>query len=220
MSWGRVDDGIVDHPKFRGLNDAGWSLWVRALAWSAKHRTEGHLPSAEVKRMGSTATVRELLRRKIWERRPDGSCQIHDFLKYNCDKDGNPPPAPAGRPRKAPDTPPSPELSAARARAGKLGGQSLWAKRRATAEEPPDPPAPGPTDDKPDGKSADPISKTDSNEPLDLPSNVAPFATPGSPDPRLPEKTKSKPDVAGMTNSGQFFGNLLTALGGPKGPVR
>ena len=148
MSWTKVCDTILDHPKFRDLDDKGWSLWVRALVWSNKHRTDGLLPATVVARLGGTrAVVRDLVHRRIWEPAPNRAYQIHDFLDYNLDQRGQRPP-------------PSPELRAVRAEAGRRGAQSRWHGRA-------------------DGTASQPRL-------ANLPSAVTPVVTPGYPSTRDP----------------------------------
>jgi hypothetical protein len=48
MSWIRLDDGYLEHPKFRRLMKIGGAnalhLWHGALAWCAQHLTDGVIP--------------------------------------------------------------------------------------------------------------------------------------------------------------------------------
>jgi hypothetical protein len=111
MAWVRIDDRIAEHPKFLTLNDAGWSLWARTLIYANRHRTEGVLDAIVVKRMGTGRTVRDLVRRHIWDPLPGGHYRIHDYLDYQPDAQGH-------LPRAA--------VSAARAAAGRKGAERRW----------------------------------------------------------------------------------------------
>jgi hypothetical protein len=181
MSWTRLDDGTADHPKFVSLNDAGWSLWIRALIWSSKHKTEGVLDPVVVDRLGGRRKViRDLVHRRLWDVRPGGAYQIHDFLDYNPDRHGTRPP-------------PSPELRAARAAAGKRGADSRWH---------------GNADSSGNGKSSPPPI---ANEP----SAMAPIATPGIPDPRIPEKKTPERPKSGWSKAGDLASALRGLLPDP-----
>lgn len=117
MTWLKLDDSILEHPKFAALSDQGWSLWVRALAWAGKYRTDGALPRNAVARLGTRSAIRELVAARLWDPCPGGAYQIHDFLDYNLDASGR----------------------AARRAAGQKGAGARWG-----AKSPPDDPPPGP----------------------------------------------------------------------------
>ena len=175
MSWSKLSDTILDHPKFRDLHDAGWSLFTRALVWSNKHRTEGHLPRTVVERLGKRAVVRELVARRIWELAGDGYA-IHDFLDYNLDKHGTKPP-------------PSPELRAARADAGRRGADRRWHGNG-------------------DGKRSHPADGK-------VPSAVAKLATPVFPSTRDPDKRRTRAASSTWTKAGALAEQLAATLEPP-----
>jgi len=86
MPWGRIDDGFYDHPK---LNDLGRyrlpcvGLYTLALSWSNRYLTDGHIPADQVKRLGGTPRLAEMLVRSgLWDRVADGY-RVHDFLDFN-----------------------------------------------------------------------------------------------------------------------------------------
>lgn len=91
MPWGRVDDTWYDHPKLDLLDDEHeWpdrlvAAGLDSLAWSWCNRflTDGHVPSATVRKLGATREIADMLVAiGRWEEAP-GGYQIHDFLVYN-----------------------------------------------------------------------------------------------------------------------------------------
>jgi len=185
MSWARLDDGILEHRKFVSLDDAGWSLFVRALVWSSKHRTEGVLDRIVVARLGARRqVVRDLVHRQIWDPLPGGAYQIHDFLDYNPDRHGTRPP-------------PSPELRAARAAAGKRGADVRW-----------------------HGRAKGNGDGNGSHAPLaNEPSAMAPVATPGIPDSRNPEKKLPGRGKSGWSNAADIAATIRGLLPDPETPA-
>jgi hypothetical protein len=115
MTWLKLDDSILEHPKFAALSDPGWSLWVRALAWAGKYRTDGALPRNAVARLGTRAAIRELVEARLWDPRPGGAYQILDFLDYNLVAHGR----------------------AARRAAGHKGAAARWGDTAAPDDAPP-----------------------------------------------------------------------------------
>jgi hypothetical protein len=111
MTWVKLDDNFGDHPKIASLAPRTFRLHVRALCFAARHLTDGYISARQAaelwqggagengdgmdtagRRQGHsnqhgsvTASVRELLAVKLWERQPDGldGYQIHDYLRYN-----------------------------------------------------------------------------------------------------------------------------------------
>lgn len=91
MPWARIDDGLYDHPK---LNDLGryrlpcMGLYLLALSWSNRYLTDGHIPVEQVKRLGGTPKLAEMLvRAGLWDQLAKGY-RIHDFLDYNDSAEG------------------------------------------------------------------------------------------------------------------------------------
>lgn len=87
MPWGRLDDGLYDHPKVdslpRGSRLACVGLHVLAISWSNRFLTDGVVPDERIRRFGGTpAHRRALLAVGMWEESP-GGIQIHDFAVYN-----------------------------------------------------------------------------------------------------------------------------------------
>ena len=107
MSWFRVDDDMLDHPKWiqalRDGGDAALHLWMRLGTWSSRHLTDGVIPPhvADVlpgPRGGKTRAraYRALADASLIHRQSDGSITLHDYLDFNPSRDS----VLAGRQRK------------------------------------------------------------------------------------------------------------------------
>lgn len=96
MTWVRVDDTAGDHPKLKRLSLPARWLWFSGLCYSARHLTDGHLSSAEVRDLAVVVAddwrrlVAELTTPQVKDKAPlwetngdDGGVVVHDFLVYN-----------------------------------------------------------------------------------------------------------------------------------------
>jgi hypothetical protein len=82
MSWFKVDDGFLTHPKVFGIKAGPLALWLRAGLWCAKELTDGVMSARAVKALeAKPAHIQELVERGLWEPYGDGF-RIHNFLKY------------------------------------------------------------------------------------------------------------------------------------------
>ena len=88
MAWFKVDDGLWAHPKFLGLSDRAFRLWVRAGAYSAQHLTDG-IVSADMLRILGAARKQcdELWTAGLWEKVADGGYRFHDWEHYQMSKE-------------------------------------------------------------------------------------------------------------------------------------
>lgn len=112
MSWVKLDDLVTEHPKFLGLTDRAKWVWVQALCWCSRQRTDGFMPAEAIPQIAprSTAsTTQELVKAGLWERR-NGGYQIHDFLDYQ------------------PSQADLEERQRQKSRAGQRGADSRWRK--------------------------------------------------------------------------------------------
>jgi hypothetical protein len=86
MPWGRIDDGLYDHPKLDALGRdrlACIGLHMLAISWSNRFLTDGFVPAERVRRLGGTARLAgRLVYAGLWERVGD-DFRIHDFLDFN-----------------------------------------------------------------------------------------------------------------------------------------
>jgi hypothetical protein len=89
MPWAKLDDGFYDDPKVRRAGLAASGLFCRALAYSARHLTDGYVDQQWIDEQ--TATLRPGERRQLvesligvglWERR-NGGYVARNYLKFN-----------------------------------------------------------------------------------------------------------------------------------------
>lgn len=95
MTWARLDDSIVDHPKVLETPLAALGLFALGLAYAARHLTDGRLSAAAVRQLarGDESLPAALVRSGLWEAersaetektgREPVAFRIHDFLDYN-----------------------------------------------------------------------------------------------------------------------------------------
>ena len=122
MPWLKMDDGFITHPKVLSVSAEAKLLWMWALGFCAKELTDGRLTQKQAVSVAGLAGVSdwkpaaaELIQARLWESDGDGY-HVHDYFDYN--------------PSKA-------EVEAdraARADAGRLGGQHTQAAKRAKRE--------------------------------------------------------------------------------------
>ena len=83
MSWMRIHDAALTHPKLTGLVSLThpFTLWIWGLSYCQTHLTDGFIPkravSAECRR-----AVEVLLDRRLWEHHELGY-KVHDYLDWN-----------------------------------------------------------------------------------------------------------------------------------------
>lgn len=86
MAWIRLDDQIAHHPKFNQVGPVASWLWVCCLGYAQKFLTDGFIPAASVRMVGTVTNtashVRKLVAANLLEV-VDGGYQIHDYLEYN-----------------------------------------------------------------------------------------------------------------------------------------
>lgn len=86
MSWVRIDDRAMSHPKLNRLSDKAFRLWVWGLAYAQQHLTDGWIPSDAPIPARLTRAVEELTGPGLWE--PiSGGVWIHDYLDWNDSRD-------------------------------------------------------------------------------------------------------------------------------------
>lgn len=88
MSWIRIDDGMTDHPKIEALSDPAFRVWHRAVAYCSKNSTDGHIPTAAMRKLGARpkligelTTVLPPYEHPLIEVTPTGFL-MHDYLEY------------------------------------------------------------------------------------------------------------------------------------------
>lgn len=91
MAWVRIDDNIIDHPKFLALTPLAFWLWVEGLTYCQKHLTDGRIPRPVLKGMRhySPAALKLLTAAQVpgkgplWHIQQDGTILVHDYLDHN-----------------------------------------------------------------------------------------------------------------------------------------
>lgn len=122
MAWVRIDDSIFLHEKIVTAGNAAVGAWLRMLAWSANHLTDGAIPAkiAAVMSDGDMDAVEALVDCGLLEQ-TDRGYSIHDYLKYN------PPASEVKEQREA--------VSEARRQAGLRSGESRRTKDEQSANK-------------------------------------------------------------------------------------
>lgn len=86
MPWGRLDDGLYDHPKLELLGRsklAAVGLWTLSISWCNRRLTDGSIPTRQIRMLGGTIALAELLvDAGLFDKSDDGYV-IHDFLVFN-----------------------------------------------------------------------------------------------------------------------------------------
>lgn len=94
MTWLRVDDRILRHPKFVRAERLGGSaaihLWLAMATWCAEHLTDGEIPADLLHAVGGPSGVKARARALLALRESslvslgsDGGATLVDFLQYN-----------------------------------------------------------------------------------------------------------------------------------------
>lgn len=121
MTWLRIEDGFVEHPKVIDLSDRAFRLHMAALCHCARNLTDGFLSERALR---VTCALTSASRKHVVELRDVGlwlqletGWEIKDFLDYN------------------PDAQTVKELREKRREAGRIGGErSGEARRQANAQ--------------------------------------------------------------------------------------
>ncbi len=100
MSWFRVDDSFPDHPKLEAIEGDPVRHAIAVAAWtllgadSSGRGTDGFITSARVAKVLATwpsgmraKACSALVEAKMWEERPDGAYQFHDWADYQPTKE-------------------------------------------------------------------------------------------------------------------------------------
>jgi len=86
MPWGRLDDGLYDHPKLDALGRSklpAVGLWTLSISWSNRRLTDGFVPADRIRALGGTKAIAEILADVGMFDRVAGGYAIHDFLTFN-----------------------------------------------------------------------------------------------------------------------------------------
>lgn len=80
MTWVRLDETMVEHPKVAQLSDAAFRIHIDALCYANRNLTDGFVPTVIAHRR-SRRRAAELVAAGVWDAAP-GGYQIHDFHDY------------------------------------------------------------------------------------------------------------------------------------------
>lgn len=95
MSWIKLDDNWMDHPKIIKAGRDARDMWLASITWCAKHLTDGYFPSNLLSSLAATAGVdvancqtfaNTLLEVCLWDA-TDNGYMVHDYLDYNPSKE-------------------------------------------------------------------------------------------------------------------------------------
>ncbi len=81
MSWVRIHDGALTHPKIIGLTDKAFRLWVWGLSYAQQHLTDGILITGAVPPRLKRA-AEDLVTNHLWDVH-DLGFKVHDYLDWN-----------------------------------------------------------------------------------------------------------------------------------------
>lgn len=85
MTWIKLDDNAVDHPKVASLTDRAFRWWVKGLSYASRLLTDGLLPPTFWKPVPKQ-TRSELTGAKLWDW-DDPNFRIHDYLSHQSSRD-------------------------------------------------------------------------------------------------------------------------------------
>ena len=124
MSWIRLDDSWIEHPKIIRAGRDARDLWLASITWCARHLTDGVFPAevlpvlvvwAGIDEANDQAKVKQiaskLLSTGLWILTTNNEYLVHDYLHYNPSKEE------------------VEELRAARSEAGRRGGKQKASNR-------------------------------------------------------------------------------------------
>lgn len=93
MSWLRVEDNMLDHPKWRRAitkgGDETLATWLRLVSWCSRNLTDGVVPAdmvsevAQVRSDERSKTLRALTDAGLIQRSPTGDVIVTDYLERN-----------------------------------------------------------------------------------------------------------------------------------------
>lgn len=91
MTWVRLDDSVLSHPKIAACGPEAFVLWVGGLCYANRHATDGHLPAHVLPLLcpasgWSAATLARLsdrlLTAALWRSDERGGWMIHGYDDY------------------------------------------------------------------------------------------------------------------------------------------
>lgn len=86
MTWFKVDDNLSFHPKALEAGNAALGLWVRAGSWSGANLTNGFIPRAIARQLGTKTNATRLVNAGLWHE-VDGGYSFHEWDQRQPTKD-------------------------------------------------------------------------------------------------------------------------------------
>lgn len=85
MTWIKLEDNAVDHPKISGLSDRAFRAWVRSLSYASRFLTDGALPVPFLATVARKVQD-EIMDAGLWLIAANGAVSIHDYLEHQTSK--------------------------------------------------------------------------------------------------------------------------------------
>jgi hypothetical protein len=83
MAYLQIDDRMAEHQKIEALTPAQFMGHFRAMCWSARNRSDGHIPPQLLPSLRITkAWVTRYVDVGVWDVNGNGWV-VHDFLEFN-----------------------------------------------------------------------------------------------------------------------------------------
>lgn len=124
MAWVRIEDAVTEHRKHLRAGPAACWLWVCGIAYCQRQLSDGFIPSEALGMLGVAKGALKLAGQLVTVGlfdAVDGGYLVHDYHDYNDTRE-------EAHQRRA-------NLSAARAKAGRIGGLHSGSKRQANAKQ-------------------------------------------------------------------------------------
>lgn len=77
----RLDQGMPENPKVVGLTNASFRLYIKAICWCSRQETDGAIPAAMMRQLGSTKATTELVSAGLLLTTAAGF-DVHDYLDF------------------------------------------------------------------------------------------------------------------------------------------
>ena len=75
----RLDQGMPENPKIIALSDSAFRIYVEAICWCSRQRSDGVISEAALRRLGRPKPIQELKDGRLFEF--DGqNWRVHDYL--------------------------------------------------------------------------------------------------------------------------------------------
>ena len=112
MAWGKVDDKLHSHVKWRRASKGARALWTTALSWCSDHPSDGNVPRDVLGMLdGTKKEADDLVRVGLWVTTGDGY-RFHEWGERN------------------PDAASSKEARKGKSAGGKRGNHTRWHEAR------------------------------------------------------------------------------------------